>query len=217
VTHSEFVANLLARAVTLGSRISEAQARQFERYYNLLAKWNPRINLTALSLGDVPPPETLDRLFVEPLIASEMISEARFSVLDIGSGAGSPAIPIKILRPSIDLTMVETRSRKAAFLREVVRTLELREVDVRDARFQDVVLQLPGIFDIVTVRALRIDAELLQAVEFVLEPDGRFMPFGVDGAPPGFAVLERRLLPNGSFVVSCRRPSDVGSPQGTAN
>jgi 16S rRNA (guanine527-N7)-methyltransferase len=205
MTNSEFVALLLARAVTLGSRISDVQARQFERYYGLLAKWNPRINLTALTLGAVPPPETLDRLFIEPLIASEMISEARFSVLDLGSGAGSPAIPLKILRPSMDLTMVETRSRKAAFLREVVRTLELREVDVRDTRFQDVVLQLPGIFDIVTVRGLRVDAEVLQAVELALEPEGRFMPFGTGEAPSGFVAVERRLLPDGSFVVSSVR------------
>src|SRR5262249_30277257 len=113
VNGADFVPTLRARAVAFGMKIAPEQAREFEKFYGLLAKWNRRINLTALELGLTPPTETLDRLFIEPIVASELISDGRVEVIDLGSGAGSPALPIKILRPGVRLTMVETKGRKA--------------------------------------------------------------------------------------------------------
>ena len=69
----DFVSALRARAVGFGSKISPLQAREFEKFYGLLTKWNRRINLTALELGVTPPIETLDRLFIEPVIAAELV------------------------------------------------------------------------------------------------------------------------------------------------
>jgi 16S rRNA (guanine527-N7)-methyltransferase len=202
VTESEFVARLRTRATELGLSISGSQARELEKFYSLLAKWNPRINLTALELGSSPQKETLDRLFLEPLIAAELIPNIPLTVIDLGSGAGSPALPIKVLRPTVRLTMVETKGRKAAFLREAVRTLGLREVDVEQTRFQALPASLSSEFDLALVRALKVDEDLLATVLDLLKPEGRFITFGVNQVLPGFVVEDSLRLPDGSQVVS---------------
>lgn len=198
---ADFVPTLRARAVAFGMKIAPEQAREFEKFYGLLAKWNRRINLTALELGLTPPTETLDRLFIEPIVASELISDGRVEVIDLGSGAGSPALPIKILRPGVRLTMVETKGRKAAFLREAVRTLGLDDVDVEQTRFQSLPASMSSEFEIVIARALRVDEELLGTVVDLLKPTGRLITFGIDDAP-GFRLAEKRQLPGGSHVAS---------------
>ena len=86
-----------------------------EAYFQLLTQWNAKINLTALPL-DPPTDETFDRLLVEPLAASKQIPTHTPSVwFDLGSGGGSPAIPLKIARPALRLTMIESKERKSAF------------------------------------------------------------------------------------------------------
>ncbi|MBW8866026.1 MAG: class I SAM-dependent methyltransferase, partial [Acidobacteria bacterium] len=109
-------------------------ADALEQYFSLLARWNPKVNLTALPLNP-PGDETFDRLFVEPVVAAAHIEPLNFrdaplKWIDLGSGGGSPAIPLKIVRPSWHLTMVEAKERKAAFLREAIRALRLQEADV---------------------------------------------------------------------------------------
>lgn len=200
MSEADFVTALRARATAFGARITPPQAREFEKYYSLLAKWNRRINLTSLELAPVPPAETLDRLFIEPLIASQLVPGGPLALIDLGSGAGSPALPLKILRPSIRLTMVETRGRKAAFLREAVRTLALDDVDIEQARFQSLPASMSSEFDIVTARALKLDEELVAAVLELLRPDGQLLTFGVDEVP-GFEITDTRELPGGSHVV----------------
>jgi len=95
-----------------------------ETYYRLLAQWNVKINLTALPLQP-PTDSTFDRLFIEPLLAAELVPDLPGIWFDLGSGGGSPALPLKLIRPSLSLTLVESKTRKAAFLREALRALKL--------------------------------------------------------------------------------------------
>jgi 16S rRNA (guanine527-N7)-methyltransferase len=201
VSGEDFVSALRARAVGFGTKISPLQAREFEKFYGLLTKWNRRINLTALELGLTQPTETLDRLFIEPVIAAELVPAGPLALIDLGSGAGSPALPIKILRPAVRLTMVETKGRKAAFLREAVRTLGLDDVDVEQTRFQALPASMSSEFDIVMARALKLDEELLGTAMDLLKPTGRLITFGVDEAP-GFRLADKRQLPGGSHAAS---------------
>jgi len=201
VSGEDFVSALRARAVGFGSKISPLQAREFEKFYGLLTKWNRRINLTALELGVTPPIETLDRLFIEPVIAAELVPAGPLALIDLGSGAGSPALPIKILRPAVRLTMVETKGRKAAFLREAVRTLGLDDVDVEQTRFQALPASMSSEFDIVMARALKLDEELLGTAMDLLRPTCRLITFGVDEAP-GLRLADKRHLPGGSHAAS---------------
>ena len=104
-------------------------------YLELLALWNSKINLTALD----DPDAAIDRLILEPLLAARHVPEGA-SVIDIGSGGGSPAIPLKLAAPRIKLWMVESKTRKSAFLREAIRQLDLRECFVETRRYEELLV-----------------------------------------------------------------------------
>src|SRR5207302_1163702 len=116
------------RAARADLSIDGREIAALEAYFRLLARWNATINLTALPLAE-PTNETFDRLFVEPLTAAPFVLDAGQVWFDLGSGGGSPALPLKIARPSLRLTMVESKSRKAAFLREATRQLGLESTE----------------------------------------------------------------------------------------
>jgi len=147
-------------------------------YLELLARWNRKINLTSLPLLD-PTDETFDRLLLEPLIAAKHLPSPECSVIDIGSGGGSPGIPLKLARPGICLRMVESKTRKAAFLREAVRQLGLDRVVVETLRFEELLAQ-PGLHeahDVATLRAVRIETRTMRTLQAFLKPGGRAFLF----------------------------------------
>jgi len=94
---------------------------QLASYLELILKWNNRINLTAIR----KPEDIVRRHFGESLFAGLHLGSCD-SLLDLGSGAGFPGIPIQLLRPELSVTLAESRTRKAAFLREAVRVLDLK-------------------------------------------------------------------------------------------
>lgn len=158
---------------------------QLEAYFRVLTRWNLTINLTSLRLDPLSN-GTLDRLFAEPLAAAGFVPASPGRWIDLGSGGGSPAIPLKIVRPQLRLTMVEARERKAAFLREAVRDVGLTAVEVLNARFEtlpDRQPDLAGRYALVTVRALRIDSRLLSVAHWLLMPGGRLFLFGAPDIP----------------------------------
>jgi 16S rRNA (guanine527-N7)-methyltransferase len=204
---------LLSRLVTRGSAagidLSPSLATRLESYYRLLAHWNVRINLTALQLDPITD-NALDRLLIEPLVAARYVP-ASLPVpiwFDLGSGGGSPAIPLKLARPSARLTMVESRERKAAFLREAIRVLDLEESDVEASRIQAIAASHPlaGSVDLVTVRAVRIDPSLFGSIRALLRSRGQVVLFGAKRAdlsiPRDFELVENAAAPG-------RTPSTV--------
>jgi 16S rRNA (guanine527-N7)-methyltransferase len=125
-----------------------------------------------------PSDEAVDRLLVEPVAAAVLARGSDRRLLDIGSGGGSPAVPLTIALQSVEMTMVEVRAKKAAFLREVVRSLNL-PATVEAARVEDVARVGPaGAFDLVTFRAVRADQGLWEAVDRLLGVGGRVLWFG---------------------------------------
>ena len=135
---------LLARLAPASISLTSDQIERLAEYWRLLERWNSRINLTSLPLRDYPS-GSVDRLIVEPLLASPLMPATPVNWYDLGSGGGSPAIPLKIVTPGAQLIMVESRSRKAAFLREVVRSLALtKSARVEARRFEDVAAEREG-------------------------------------------------------------------------
>jgi 16S rRNA (guanine527-N7)-methyltransferase len=94
---------------------------QLSTYLDLLLKWNARTNLTAIR----DPEEIVRRHFGESLFAARHLDPNTPTLLDFGSGAGFPGLPVALLRPDIQVTLAESQNKKATFLREVVRTLNL--------------------------------------------------------------------------------------------
>jgi 16S rRNA (guanine527-N7)-methyltransferase len=180
----EFHRRLISRADHAHLALKTHEIDQLAEYYRLLARWNRAINLTAVKLTPLND-EGLDRLFIEPLSAAQHVSKDRIEWFDLGSGGGSPAIPMKIVRPSSKLTLIEVRSRKAAFLRAIARELELIDVDVVQDRFENVGRHIKdGVADLVTVRAVRVDAHLLGAAASMCRTRGRLFLFTSEADPP---------------------------------
>ena len=132
--------------------------QQLLDYLDLLNRWNSRMNLTA-----VRDPRLLASLHLgECLRAAQMIPADTTTVLDYGSGAGLPGIPIQIARPDLAVTLAESQTKKATFLREAVRTLDLRNARVHSGRVEE--LTAGCTFDLVAMRAVdRMDRAIQQA------------------------------------------------------
>ncbi len=182
-----------------------------EAYFRLLMRWNATINLTALPL-DSPTDETFDRLLVEPLAAARRISDKPAVWFDLGSGGGSPAIPLKIARPALKLTMIESKTRKAAFLREVIRVIGISQAEVLSDRFESVAVDVGGgVADLVTVRAVKADFGLFDNAGLLLKDGGRLLLFrsshAADADPDGFRRVDTVKLTDepGTHLSTYRR------------
>ena len=128
---------IVRRAKAVGLDLPETVLAGLEAYFAELARWNRKINLTALALDGDGSDEAVDRFLIEPAVASKYIPASAKSLLDIGSGGGSPAVPIKLCRPDLALTMVEVKVRKSVFLRQVSRLLGLDRTQVETSRFEE--------------------------------------------------------------------------------
>jgi 16S rRNA (guanine527-N7)-methyltransferase len=200
--HISAVRKLLSvRATAAGIAIDASVASALEVYYGLLSHWNKRINLTALPL-EMPTEPAIDRLLIEPLVAAQELISMTETWVDLGSGGGSPAIPMKIARPQSSLTMVESKSRKAAFLREAVRELHLDAAAVVEARFDelDSRSELAETADLVTVRGVRPDEVVFRTASLLLKPNGRLALFSSAGnvaveAPSPSAFSRSQVVP----------------------
>jgi len=128
-----------------GISLPDAVARSLSVYLSELDHWRRRINLTGnLSAGE------LVEHALESLLASNLIAHGE-RVVDVGSGAGFPGLPLAIARPDLRLTLVEPRQKKCAFLRHVARILKLENASVLEGRVEDVGGQT---FGVATTRAL---------------------------------------------------------------
>jgi 16S rRNA (guanine527-N7)-methyltransferase len=183
------------RASEAGVSVSADQITYLRTYYELLARWTQKINLTSLRLDDYPS-QTIDRLLVEPLLAAPFLPAGSPSWFDLGTGSGSPAVPLRIAHPGGSLEMVEARERKAAFLREVVRVLGFQDA-VRTTRIEDFATASRSSADVITMRAVKPTLAILHAVARLLKPGGRLLMFG----SAGFEKLESSLQAAGLGVT----------------
>jgi len=189
MTPREFSERLAKRARKANVSLDPQVVESLAAYYRLLEFWNEKVNLTAFSLKDAPD-EAIDRLLIEPLVAARHLRGAHGHgqgphlsphprLLDIGSGGGSPAIPLKIAIPSLSLIMVESKTRKSAFLREAIRHLNLTETSVETVRAEDLLTrpELHESQDLVSVRAVRVEPRLLTSIQAFLRRGGRILLF----------------------------------------
>ena len=160
---------LLKRAERARVDLDPNVALRLATYVALLRRWNARMNLTALDDSEAG----LDRLIVEPLAAARRLP-GRGQLIDIGSGGGSPAIPLQIASPELAVRMVEGKTRKGAFLREAMRQLELKRSTVEGSRYEALLArpELHEAHQILTVRAVRVEAGVLRSLQAFVAPGG---------------------------------------------
>jgi len=154
-------------AIKLGLYLSPSQLEQFNTYYQELVDWNQRVNLTAITgYEEVQIKHFLDSLTVT-LAWQRAISKRDFRLIDVGTGAGMPGIPVKIVFPDIKLVLLEATAKKAAFLHHIKHKLGLDDVEILVGRAEDVahLAQYRERFDLVLSRAV---APLPTLVELTL-------------------------------------------------
>lgn len=180
MTKRSLTRRLRRRAERARVELSETLAEQLGVYVELLQRWNTRMNLTALDDDDAG----LDRLVIEPLAAVTHLPP-HGAVVDIGSGNGSPAIPMKLAAPGMSLRMVEAKTRKAAFLREAARQLGLDQTTVETGRYEELLTRpdLHEAHDVLTLRAIRIETRVLRGLQAFVAGGGALLLFrGGSGA-----------------------------------
>src|SRR5271155_572986 len=180
---------------------------QIRTYVELLLRWNQKTSLTTVT----DPTEILRFHFGESLLAVATVPIRHGRLADVGSGAGFPAVPIRMVSNEVSVILIESNQKKATFLAEVVRELRLANVDVRRCRMEDVDLNDARV-DFLTARALGIDEGFLNWSRDALNVTGSLVLWlgdadvsrisqqaGWDWAqPPPIPPTERRFILRGS-------------------
>jgi 16S rRNA (guanine527-N7)-methyltransferase len=206
----------------VGLFLNDELVEKIETFYALLFRWNQKINLTSLA----DPDEAIDRLLLEPLLAARYVPASAARFMDIGSGGGSPAIPLKLALPTLQLTMVEAKVRKSAFLRDAARQLGLMATDVETTRVEELLArpQLHEAFDLISMRAVRIEMRMLNTMQAFLRPGGHVLLFrGTHGPAEPLVVPPLRWVDTYPLVEALqsratllqKRPIGAHVPRGT--
>ena len=130
--HSTFNEGLLEKAGTMGVRFSVEQMDKFYKYMNLLIEWNEKINLTAI----IEPNEIILKHFIDSITILKDIKDGSI-VVDVGTGAGFPGIPLSIMNPTLKITLVDSLNKRLIFLQEVINELDLKNVELVHARAEE--------------------------------------------------------------------------------
>ena len=164
---AEIQADLLATgAKALGIRLSETQTSRFVRYYDELARWNERVNLTSITEWEaVQSRHFLDSLSAALALSPQMLQSGSF--IDVGSGGGFPGLPLKLAFPGMRGTLLEATAKKTAFLAHLSEILELEDISVRTGRAETLAheAEMREAFDMALARAV---AEVATLAELTL-------------------------------------------------
>jgi len=172
----------------LGRPLTSHELELFSRYLALLLKWQRSHRL----IGSSDEMWIVEHLFLDSLLFLHLLPSTTRTLVDIGSGAGMPGVPIKIVRADVEVTLVESRRRRASFLSAVVRELALSQVRVVADRIESGLLEMEGRFDVVVMRCAGDVGKLMPLAGRLLAPQGLVIASG----PP-----EPRPLSQGEWVV----------------
>ena len=168
----EWQAILQGGARTLGLTLDASQVESCYRHMCELRHWNRRVNLTAIT----EPKEIAIKHFLDALAAADQV-KCRMRILDVGSGAGFPGIPLKIIRPSCHVTLIDSARKKINFLRHVGRQLDLDRFVTVHARIEAFAAEAAGDqqFDMIVSRAFTRAADLTRSVMPLLRRSGSLL------------------------------------------
>ena len=195
-------------AKSAGLSLSAHQIQSFELYAADLKKWNSKVNLTAITKDN----EIAIKHFVDSLSLTPFITE-KDHLLDIGSGAGLPVIPLKIIRPDIKMVSVDAVAKKIHFQRHIFRLLNLRNIEAIHARVEELHKTHQHNFSIITSRAFtRLDRFVSLAAPLLAE-GGMLIAMKGEQAEGEIAASDDVVTAGGFAVTSIHRyslPQNMG-------
>ena len=151
--------------------LNKEQISKFERYLELLLEWNEKFNLTAITDKE----EIEEKHFFDSIALVKYFDLKNKTLLDVGSGAGFPGIPLAIVEPSARITLLESNGKRVSFLKEVAKELELKNVDIIQGRVEE--LQIREKYDFVTARAVKELNVLLELCFYLVKVGGQFIAY----------------------------------------
>ena len=154
--------------------LSKEQIDKFEFYSNLLLEWNEKFNLTSITDKD----EIVQKHFIDSIYLVKYVDLSNKSLLDVGSGAGFPGIPLAIACPTAKITLLESNGKKVSFLKEAIKVLGLNNVSVIQGRSEE--LNKREHYDFVTARAVKQLNILLEISVHLLKVKGIFIAYKGD-------------------------------------
>lgn len=166
----EFREELLEKMSNISINLTEKQVKQFYDYMNLLLEWNEKINLTAITEFH----EIILKHFVDSVTISQFVSHDK-SLVDVGTGAGFPGIPLKILRPDLEIVLMDSLQKRINFLNEVILKLKLEKIQTIHARAEELGKnkKYREKFDFATSRAVANLSVLLEYLVPFVKKDGK--------------------------------------------
>jgi 16S rRNA (guanine527-N7)-methyltransferase len=200
---------LVAGAATLGIQLGVNAVAAFRAYREDLLRWSERMNLTALAT----PAQIVRQGFLDSLACAPLLPTSSRRVIDIGSGAGFPAIPLAIVKPDLEFTLVEPSRKKVTFLRHVTRRLKLTLVRIQPNRVEALLGEsdMIGTFDVAVARAVAPLADAGRLVLPFLRPAGIFL--AQTGAAEHIDDAVRRLACAGFEAIDeSVVPAEFGKP-----
>ncbi len=168
------------RQLNLALSLDEKQQSSLIKYVGLLDKWNKTYNLTAVR----KPEQMVTRHLLDSLSICPYIRGKR--ILDVGTGAGLPGIPLAIVFPEKQFTLLDSNNKKTRFVIQAVSELELPNVDVVQSRVEN--FQFPELFDTITTRAYSAIGEMVKQTSHLLASDGVFL--AMKGVNPAAEIDE---------------------------
>ena len=198
----QFAKSLQSLAADLSSSIPDFSIPYFFRYLGELKKWNKAINLTAIDDDR----EILAKHFIDSIAGLKVIDiNHETELLDVGAGAGFPALPLKFVRPELLVELLEPSEKKGAFLRYVVGSLGLQNVTVTTAKLEDYAGRgnAQGRFDYIVVRAFKVD-QFGMALSTLLKQDGKLVLYRAEKVPRSFELVGLALIKEVEYELPAR-------------
>lgn len=183
--------------------ITDNMIEKFNQYFDLLTSYNERVNITRITERD----EVFSLHFYDSIMTSLKIDNKESKVLDIGSGAGLPAIPLKIVYDTLDITMVDSVNKKVIFLENVIDKLNLKGIRALHERIEK--LNNKNYYDYVTVRALSSVKDIINYSYQYLKKGGKII--ALKGMKKVNAEIEeaKDIIKNKGFIVDDIMPYNV--------
>ena len=187
---NEFKEKMQEKSKILGFDFSVEQISKFYKYMNMLIEWNEKINLTAI----IEPNEIILKHFIDSLTIYKDIPN-KSSVVDVGTGAGFPGIPLAIMNESLKITLVDSLNKRLIFLQEVINELNLKNIELVHARAEEFGQnkKYREKFDIATSRAVANLSTLSELCLPYVKENGKFIPYKAEKAEAEIEAAQKAV------------------------